>query len=58
VIALMTIPEVALKLRVSERTVRREIKRGRLRVKRIGRSVFVIEPELERYLLAEEPRRA
>lgn len=55
---LRTIPEVALILRVSERTVRREVKRGRLRVKRIGRSVFVTDPELERYISADEPRRA
>ena len=55
---LRTISEVTEFLRVSERTVRREIKRGRLRAKRIGRSVFVLQSELERYVSAEEPRRA
>lgn len=57
-VVLLTIPEVAKACRVSDRTIRREIKRGKLRVKRIGRGVFVIEPELQRYLLADEPRRA
>ena len=58
VTALWTVPEAAKALRVSERTIRREVKRGKLRVKRIGRSVFVTDPELERYISADEPRRA
>lgn len=55
---LRTISEASEFLRVSERTVRREVKRGKLRAKRIGRSVFVLQSELERYISADEPRRA
>lgn len=49
---LLTVPEVALAIRVSEKTVRRLIKRGDLQAYRLGErgQIRVDERELERYV--------
>jgi len=52
VIELFTISEVADKLRVSVRTVRRLVASGQLRVVRVGRRPLVTSRELEAYLAA------
>lgn len=49
---LLTIPEVAAALRVSRRTVEREIAAHRIRVVRIGRRVLVTAKELDAYVAA------
>jgi excisionase family DNA binding protein len=46
----LTISEAAEAARVSESTMRREIKAGRLKVRRIASCVRVLEPELARWL--------
>ena len=51
---LLTVPEVAERLRVHPITVRRHIKAGRLRAVRVGRAVRVRESDLEAYLRSEE----
>jgi excisionase family DNA binding protein len=43
---LLTVPEVAERLRVSRRTVERLIRDGRIRSVRIGRRVLVTEREV------------
>ncbi len=43
---LLTLPEVAARMSVSIKTVRRLIERGNLRVHRIGRAIRVSEDEL------------
>ena len=48
--ALLTIKEAAAYLRVSTRTVQRQIKNRDLRVVRIGRSVRIDRVELERFV--------
>ena len=50
-----TVTEVAHRLRVSDKTVRREIERGRLRVARIGKGrrharIRISEADLQAYL--------
>jgi excisionase family DNA binding protein len=53
---LLTVPEVAKRLRVSEKTVRRRIKSGHLKATRVGpRSVRVAEPDLARYVYVTTP---
>jgi len=47
---LLTLDEVAEKLRVSRRTVERLVDAGRIRVLRVGRRVRVAETELETYV--------
>ena len=49
-IQLLTVPEVADRLRVSRRTVERLIRDGRIRPVRIGRRVLVTEHEIAAYL--------
>ena len=49
---LLTVAEVAERLRVHPITVRRHIKAGRLRAVRFGRSVRVRASDLESYLLS------
>jgi excisionase family DNA binding protein len=46
----MTTEEVAARLRVSERSVQRQIAAGRLRACRIGRSIRITEKQLEEFL--------
>ena len=53
---LLTVPEVAIRLRVSERTVRRLIHDGRLRPARIGRRTLVTSRELDAYVAHAEGR--
>ncbi len=50
---LLTVPEVAERLRVHPITVRRHIKTGRLRAVRIGRAVRVREADLQEYMRPE-----
>ncbi len=50
---LLTVPEVAERLRVHPITVRRHIKAGRLRAVRFGRSVRVRASDLEAFLRPE-----
>jgi excisionase family DNA binding protein len=47
---LLTIPEVADRLRVSRRTVERLIATGRLRAIAVGRRRLVTDRELEMYI--------
>ena len=53
-IKFFTIPEIADTLRVTPQTVRNDIKVGRLREQRIGRTVYVTETSLMEFLLPEE----
>lgn len=56
---LRTLPEVAVLLRVSERTIRRLVAAGRLRPKYVGRRPVFTDREIEAYLAhANEPGRA
>lgn len=56
---LFTLAEVATRLRVSERTVRRLVAAGRIRPKYVGRRPLVTDREIEAYLAhANEPDRA
>lgn len=51
---LLTVREVAMRLSVSEKTVRREIKSGNLAVLRLGparRRIAIAESEVTRYLM-------
>ena len=49
---LHTLPEVAVRLRVSLSTVRRLVASGQLRILRVGRRPLVTTRELEAYLAA------
>jgi excisionase family DNA binding protein len=49
---LLTVPEVAVRLRCSTRTVRREIKAGRLRAIYVGDRPLVPDREVEAYISA------
>ena len=49
---LLTVFEVAERLKVCVRTVRNYIKAGSLRVRRLGRAVRIEESELERFVAA------
>ena len=55
---LLDLDETAARLRVSRRTVEREIARGRLALTKVGGSSFVRESEIVRYLKANERRAA
>ncbi len=48
--AKLTVQEVADKLKVSERTVLREIKRGNIEPEKIGRRYLISQEELDRFL--------
>lgn len=48
-----TIPQAAARAGVSEWTLRREIREGRLKVRRIGRIVRVLDEELARWVRGE-----
>lgn len=56
-VELLTLPEVAQQLRVSERSVFRRIREGRLRPVHIGRRTLVTSRELAAYV-ASLPRQA
>jgi excisionase family DNA binding protein len=45
-----TIPGAAKHLKMHERTLRREIKKGKLQVRRIGGCVRILDTELARWL--------
>jgi len=49
----MTIPEAARRLGLSEWTLRKEIRAGRLKVRRVGRVVRVLDAELARWMTGE-----
>ena len=49
-IILLTTPEVATKLNVSERTVKRLIQRGELPIIKIGRNIRVSKADLFKYV--------
>lgn len=51
--SLFTLDEVAGRLRVSTRTVRREIAAGRIRTIHVGRRPLVEERELDAYVAAQ-----
>ena len=53
---LLTLNEVADRLRVSRRTVERLIQAGRLRPTRIGARTLITERELEAYVAAASRR--
>lgn len=46
----LTVSEVAKKLKVSSRTIQREIKRGKLTAHKVGRKFLVSDASLQRYL--------
>lgn len=48
--AFLTVAEVADRLRVSERSVRRWVKEGSLRVHRLGRAIRISEHDLRSFL--------
>lgn len=54
---LHTLDEVAVLLRVSERTVRRLVARGELRVKHVGRKPLVTDRELAAFLARGDRKR-
>lgn len=54
---LLTLNEVADRLRVSRRTVEREIAAGRIRPTRVGARTLVTQQELEAYVAAASRRR-
>jgi excisionase family DNA binding protein len=49
-----TIREIAQRFKVSEWSVRREIRENRLRAKRIGRCIRVVEADLEFWLATDD----
>lgn len=57
VVELLTLQEVAEQLRVSTRTVKREIEAGRIRSVKIGRRTLVTGRELEAYVAHLEGRK-
>lgn len=54
---LLTLDEVAQRLRVSRRTVERLERAGRIRAVRVGRRTLVSERELEAYVTSIRSRR-
>ncbi len=54
VVRLLTLPEVAERLAVSQRTVQYLVERGQLRALRIGRARRVTESELRAFIAARE----
>jgi excisionase family DNA binding protein len=54
---LLTVPETARRLRVSEKTVRRLIGRQELPARHVGSLIRVDEGELQAWLYAEAPAR-
>ncbi|MHC5057875.1 MAG: helix-turn-helix domain-containing protein [Planctomycetota bacterium] len=53
---LLTVPEVAHLMGLSDKTVRREVVRGNLRTVRLGRSVRISRAELLSYIKRNERR--
>lgn len=53
---LLTVTEVATRLRLHEMTVRRQIRAGRLRAVRVGRGIRVREEDLEAFVTPERQR--
>jgi excisionase family DNA binding protein len=53
---LLTLQDVAERLKVSRRTVEREIAAGRIRIVRVGRRIRVTTRELEAYIAAQRVR--
>jgi excisionase family DNA binding protein len=49
----MLVPEAARRARVSDWTIRSEIKAGRLRALRIGRAVRILDEDLAAWLRAD-----
>ena len=49
-----TIPDAARRCGVSEWTIRKEIRENRLRARRVGRLVRVLDSELGRWMRGEE----
>ena len=56
-VVLLTLAEVAERLRLSRRTVERLVKAGRIRPVRIGRRVLVTERELAAFVASCSGRR-
>ena len=52
---LYLVSEAAEAARVSEWTIRREIREGRLRARTIGRLVRIVDDDLARWIRGEEP---
>jgi excisionase family DNA binding protein len=52
-VELLTVSEVAKRLRLHEMTVRRHIKSGRLRAVRVGRRIRILDQDVERILEPE-----
>lgn len=53
-LGVFTVREVAQQLKLSEWSVRREVREGRLRAKRIGRCQRITATDLERWLETDD----
>lgn len=53
---LLTVAEVARRLRLHQMTVRRQIRAGRLRAVRVGRGIRLREEDLEAFVTADRER--
>jgi len=53
-----TVTQAAEKAKVSAKTIYRQIARGNLRAKRIGRCVRILDADLNRYLESDDERSA
>jgi excisionase family DNA binding protein len=53
--ALLTVPETAERLRVSEPTIRRLVRRGDLPALRVGHQLRFAEAEVARWLFDDDP---
>ena len=53
-VKLYTVKEIAKAMEVEEQTVRRYIKRGFLKSKKIGRNIFITEEQLKEFIEANK----
>ena len=53
-VKLYTVKEIAKAMEVEEQTVRRYIKRGFLKSKKIGRNIFITEAQLKEFIEANK----
>ena len=56
-IEFFTVVEIARKLRLTERTVNRYIRIGKLRCRHIGRTPYISREHLNEYLTGSDPAR-
>ena len=53
-VKLYSVKDIATAMDVSEQTVRRYIKRGYLKSKKIGRNIFITEAQLKEFIEANK----